>query len=162
VTREGPEGSNPSPGASLSKALADATRLIFNNRSMNGMGINLKDICDQILSLDGSIRFAGIANKMGKVIAHKFRSDAAPMLSFEELEGSVIKSVLRMKTREDYETKLGRAVYTFTLYEKVKRASIPLQDDNYVLLIVSFEKDADHESIILSKILPALKQEGLA
>jgi hypothetical protein len=118
------------------------------------MDTNLKDVCGEILLLDKSIRFAGIANKMGKVVAHEFRKDVTPMLTFEELEGSAIKSVLRMKTREDYEAKLGRAIYTFTLYEKVKRASIPLQNDNYVLLIVSFERDADHENIILSKILP--------
>jgi hypothetical protein len=126
------------------------------------MDINLKDVCGEILLLDKSIRFAGIANKMGNVVAHEFRKDVTPMLTFEELEGSAIKSVLRMKTREDYEAKLGRAIYTFTLYEKVKRASIPLQNENYVLLIVSFERDADHENIILSKILPFMHKEGLA
>lgn len=125
------------------------------------MGNNLAAICSQILSLDNSIRFAGIADKMGKVVAHQFRQDVAPMLSFEEIEGSAIKSVLRMKTREDYEAKLGRAIYTFTLYEQVKRASIPLQDDKYVLLMVSFEKDADHEKIILSKIMPLMQKEAL-
>jgi hypothetical protein len=98
---------------------------------------------------------------MGKVVAHEFRTDATPMLTLDELAGSAIRSVLRMKTREDYETKLGRAVYTFTLYEKVKRASIPLNDDHHVLLIVSFEKDADHEDIILSKILPLMQEAGL-
>jgi len=122
---------------------------------------NLNEICSRILMLDKSIRFAGIANKMGKVVAHQFRQDATPMLTFDELEGSAIKSVLRMKTREDYEAKLGRTIYTFTLYEKVKRASIPLYGDNYVLLIVSFEKDADHENIILSRILPLVRKEGL-
>ncbi len=125
------------------------------------MVVNPKKICNEILSLDTSIRFAGIADKMGKVVAHQFREDVAPMLTFEELEGSAIKSVLRMKTREDYEAKLGRAVYTFTLYDKVKRASIPLQHQDYVLLIVSFEKDAPHEDIILSKILPVIQNEGL-
>jgi hypothetical protein len=125
------------------------------------MVVNLKKICNEILSLDKSIRFAGIANSMGKVVAHQFREDVTPMLTFEELEGSAIKSVLRMKTREDYEAKFGRAVYTFTLYDKVKRASIPLQHEDYVLLIVSFEKDASHETIILSKILPVMQNEGL-
>jgi len=118
--------------------------------------VYLKDVCNRILALDNSIRFAGIADKMGKVVVHEFRKDVTPMLKFEELEGSAIKSVLRMKTREDYEAKLGRAIYTFTLYEKVKRASIPLENEEYVLSIVSFEKDAHHERIILSKILPIM------
>jgi hypothetical protein len=125
------------------------------------MADNLKKICDGILSLDKSIRFACITNKMGKIVAHQFREDVIPLLTFEEMEGSAIKSVLRMKTREDYEAKMGRAVYTFTLYDKVKRASIPLQHPDYALLLVSFEKGADHENIILSMILPVLQSEGL-
>lgn len=125
------------------------------------MVVNPKKICNEILLLDKSVRFVGITNRMGKVVAHQFRGDMTPMLTFEELEGSAIKSVLRMKTREDYEAKLGRAIYTFTLYDKVKRASIPLQHNDYALVIASFEKDANHEDIILSKILPVLQNEGL-
>ena len=125
------------------------------------MSSDLKAICGQILSLDNSVRFAGIVNKMGKVVAHQFRDKVSPMLSFEELEASAMGSVLRMKTREDSESKLGKAVYTFTLYEKVKRASIPVQMNDCVLVIVSFEKEAEHEKIILKKILPLLSREGL-
>ncbi len=125
------------------------------------MVVNPKKICNEILLLDKSVRFVGITNRMGKLVAHQFRGGMTPMLTFEELEGSAIKSVLRMKTREDYEAKLGRAIYTFTLYDKVKRASIPLQHNDYALVIASFEKDANHEDIILSKILPVLQNEGL-
>jgi hypothetical protein len=128
---------------------------------MESMTENLKDICARILMPDSSIHFAGIADKMGKVVAHEFRKDMTSMLTFEELEGSAIKSVLRMKTREDYEEKLGKAIYTFTLYEKVKRASMPLQHDNYALLLLSFDKNADHEKIILSKVLPLMRKESL-
>lgn len=122
---------------------------------------DLKEICGQILSMDNAIRFAGIANSMGKVVAHQFQEGVAPVLTFNELEGSAIKSVLRMKTREDHETKLGKAIYTFTLYEKLKRASIPLEHRDYALLMVSFDKKADHEDIILNKILPVMQKQGL-
>jgi hypothetical protein len=125
------------------------------------MAVDLNDVCRRILSLDRSIRFAGIANRMGKVVAHQFQKGVVPVLTFEELEGSAMKSVLRMKTREDYEEKLGKAIYTFTLYERVKRASIPLQDKEYALLIVSFENDSAHDELIMSKILPLLQKEGL-
>lgn len=124
------------------------------------MGANLKEICTEILSLDKSIRFAGIASKMGKVVAQELRKDVILLLQNEEVENSAIKSVLRMRTREDYEEKLGRAIYTFTLYEKVKRASIPLEHRDYALLMVSFDKQASHEDIILKKILPVMQREG--
>jgi hypothetical protein len=118
-------------------------------------------ICDEIVELDGSIRFAGIANNMGKVVAAKFKRGVQALLTKEEIEDNIIKAVLRMKTREDYEQKLGKTIYTFALYDKVKRASIALDRGNYSLLMVSFDVAADHESIILHKILPKLRQLNL-
>src|ERR671922_471844 len=118
-------------------------------------------ICGEIVELDGSIRFAGIANNMGKLLAAKFRPALQALLTKEEIEDNIIKAVLRMKTREDYEQKLGKTIYTFALYDKVKRASIALDRGNYSLLMVSFDVAADHESIILHKILPRLRQLNL-
>jgi hypothetical protein len=118
-------------------------------------------ICSEIVGLDGSIRFAGIANNMGKLLAAKFRPGVEAMLTRQEIEDNIIKAVLRMKTREDYEQKLGKTIYTFALYDKVKRASIALYEENYSLLMVSFDVAAEHESIILHKILPRLKEYNL-
>jgi hypothetical protein len=118
-------------------------------------------ICGEILELDGSIRFAGIANNMGKLLAAKFKPGVQTLLTKEEIEDNVIKAVLRMKTREDYEQKLGKTIYTFALYDRVKRVSIALDEENYSLLMVSFDVAADHESIILHKILPRLKHHNL-
>ncbi len=118
-------------------------------------------ICNEILELDSSIRFAAIANKMGKILSAKVNRGVKVLLTREEIEANTIKAVLRMKTREDYEEKLGRTIYTFALYEKVKRASIALNKGDYSLLMVSFEVAADHESIILHKILPRIKEHNL-
>ncbi len=118
-------------------------------------------ICNEILELDSSIRFAAIANKMGKILAAKSNRGVKVLLTSEEIEANIIKAVLRMKTREDYEEKLGRTIYTFALYEKVKRASIALNKGDHSLLMVSFEVAADHESIILHKILPRIKEHNL-
>jgi hypothetical protein len=98
---------------------------------------------------------------MGKLVAAKFNRGVKVLLTREEIESNIIKAVLRMKTREDYEQKLGKTIYTFGLYEKVKRASIALNKGDYSLLMVSFEVAADHESIILHKILPKIKQHDL-
>lgn len=122
---------------------------------------NEEKICDEILELDSSIRFAAIANKMGKLVAAKSNPRVQVLLTNDEIESNIIKAVLRMKTREDYEEKLGRTVYTFALYEKVKRASIALNKGDHSLLMVSFEVAADHESIILHKILPRIKERNL-
>jgi hypothetical protein len=123
-----------------------------------------KEICNQVLQFDKSIRFAGIANNMGTLIAYKIQEGLVPLLNEEELENSIMKAVLRMKTREDYESKLGDVIYTFALYKRVKRATIPLDDGHHphlAVLGVSFDMAADHDSIIMDKILPILKQRKL-
>jgi hypothetical protein len=121
-----------------------------------------KQICNQVLQLDKSIRFAGIANNMGTLIAYKLREGLVPLLNEEELENNIMKTVLRMKTREDYESKLGDVIYTFALYKRVKRASIPLDGHpDFAVLAVSFDMAADQDSIIMDKILTVLKQRKL-
>ena len=120
-----------------------------------------KQICNQILELDISIRFAGIANNMGTLIAYRLRKGLVPLLDEGEIQNSIMKTVLRMKTREDYESKLGDVIYTFALYKRVKRASIPLDHPDLAVLTMSFDMAADQDSIIMDKILPVLKQGKL-
>src|ERR687896_1005475 len=119
-----------------------------------------KEICNQVLQLDKSIRFAGIANNMGTLIAYKLRKGIVPMLKEEELENSIMKTVLRMKTREDYESKLGDVIYTFALYKRVKRATIPLDHPDLAVLTVSFDMAAKPDRIIMDKILPVLNKRN--
>ena len=64
-----------------------------------------------------------------------------------------------MNTRKDFELKLGKPVYSFTLYEKLKRVTIPLDNKDYPILMVSFDIEANHESIILENIIPFIKKE---
>jgi hypothetical protein len=123
-----------------------------------------KEICSKVLLLDKSIRFAGIANNMGTLIAYKLREGLVPLLNEEELQNNIMKTVLRMKIKEDHESKLGDVIYTFALYKRVKRASIPLDDSHHpdlAVLTVSFDMVADHDTIIMDKILPVLKQRKL-
>ncbi len=117
-----------------------------------------KEICNQVLQLDKSIRFAGIGNNMGTLIAYKLRKGLVSLLNEEDLRNNIMKTVLRMKTREDYESKLGDVIYTFALYKRVKRASIPLDHPDLAVLTLSFDMAADQDSIIMDKILPVLKQ----
>ena len=120
-----------------------------------------KQICNQVLELDISIRFAGIANNMGTLIAYRLRKGLVPLLDEGELQNSIMKTVLRMKTREDYESKLGDVIYTYTLYKRVKRATIPLDHPDLAVLTMSFDMAADQDGIIMDKILPVLKHGKL-
>lgn len=117
-----------------------------------------KEFCKQILQVDSSIRFAGIANMKGKLVAEAYREGLVPLLTKQETELSALQAIVKMATRESLEEKkLGKTIYAFAVYEKIKRASIPLGDKSDFILLVSFDLEAEHDFIILNKILPLVK-----
>jgi hypothetical protein len=122
---------------------------------------DLRRLCNQIQESDSSVRFVGIPNKMGRQIVSSHRHDLVLLLTPQEIEMFAIESVLRMNTRKDFESKLGKPIYSFTLYEKVKRATITLESKEYPIVMVSFDIQADHDYIIMDKILPIIRKEGL-
>jgi hypothetical protein len=118
-----------------------------------------EEICDQIIGLDTSIRFVGFATDAGKIIAYKYRKKVDPLLTSNETQLSFIDSALRMRIRKDTEQRLGKAICSITLYEKVTRATILLDSKDYPILMISFDnsiKGTDHESLILNGIIPLL------
>jgi hypothetical protein len=123
------------------------------------LGEQARSLCKQILQLDKTIRFVGIANIEGKLVAQEYRVGLESFLTKEESELSVMQSIIRMGTRRVLEEKVGKTIYAFALYEKVKRATIPLGDSS--ILMVSFDIEANHEYIILNKILPFVSKENI-
>ena len=121
------------------------------------MGRSLHDLCKQIIETDHSIRFVGIPNKFGKKIVSHYRNGLVPLLTEYESELYAVESVLRMNTRMDMESKLGKPIYSFTLYEKVKRATILLENKDHPIMMISFDITSKHEDIILNKIMPLIK-----
>ena len=118
-----------------------------------------EDICQNIIDLDKTIRFAGITNMRETIIYAKYRTGLVPLLKQQETIESVEHSVLRMSTRMLMEAKLGKILYSITFYERVKRAILPIGKDNDFVLIVSFDNEADHDSIIRNKIMPLISDQ---
>ena len=128
---------------------------------MNDAEQRLDSLCSRIIESDKSIRFVGISNKMGNQIISRYRSGLAPLLTPSEIEMYAMQTVLRMNTRKDYELKLGKPIYSFTLYQKVKRVTISLESKEYPIFMASFDIEADHDNIIVNKILPLINEIGL-
>ncbi|MGB7638663.1 MAG: DUF6659 family protein [Nitrososphaeraceae archaeon] len=118
----------------------------------------LDQLCNPIFALDSTIRFAGIINKMGKLVAGGMKQGLESMENNEKSLELYMKFVLKNEMNKDFDPEFGRTVYSFSEREKIKLASFPL-DDNY-LLRVSIDKDGAHNEII-ERILELLKKNGL-
>jgi hypothetical protein len=121
----------------------------------------LDSLSSKIIESDKAIRFVGISNKMGNQIISRYRGGLTPLLTPKEIEMYAMQTVLRMNTRKDFELKLGIPLYSFTLYQKVERVTITLDSKEYPILMASFDVEADHENIIVNKILPLINEERL-
>lgn len=120
-------------------------------------GTELDDLCNQIMQSDDSLRFVGIADKYGKQVAVKYRNGLVPYLNQTESEIYSIDTVMRMNSRKEMESKLGKVIYSFTIYEKLKRATIYIGNNDYPVLMASFDTQSDHDKIIQNKILPIVR-----
>lgn len=119
-----------------------------------------EEFCQLILGADESIRFVGIATLTGAILATKYRANLVPLLAQEETASSIKYSVWRVESRRVLEEKLGKTLYVIATYEKVKRATIPVGQEGQSILVISFDKDSDAETLIRNKILRIIKPYG--
>ena len=125
---------------------------------------NLNNLCIEIQQLDNSIRFVGIANNLGSLVATACRAGLTPLMDKQETSHYAIQTVLRAATREDFESKIGRLVYSIGKYERLIRATIPIRlsgkedESKSYYLLLSFDLNSNVIDVIENKIMPFIKK----
>src|SRR5215217_2887724 len=97
-----------------------------------------------LLNLDRTIRWMGIANNFGVLLNVEHREGLIPVLTEEE--------------NEEYASNIGKLIYAIAKYQKLNRVTIPI-NENYYLLIALDAEVKDFDSIIMEKIIPLIKKE---
>ncbi|HEX2614974.1 MAG TPA: hypothetical protein VHL10_05730 [Nitrososphaera sp.] len=116
----------------------------------------LESFCKGALGKDHFIRFAGVSNHLGHLIATAYRRDLVPLMTPEETSRYAVQAAIRAATRETFESKIGELQFSISRYNKLVRATIPIKSSgkNRFLLLLSFDVDAEADSIINKKIFP--------
>jgi len=121
-----------------------------------------KSICDRIVKADGAIRFAGIVDEHGNVLASSERKGLKPLLDKEQTAQYALAAVTRQYTRIRWQSILGKIDYTCSYYEKVFRVTIPITDTtNHLRSVIFFTLDVstkNFHSIIMSKVIPLVRE----
>ena len=95
--------------------------------------------CKSILELP-EIRFAGFLDYMGNLIAGDFKLGLSPMKDENERKKMFVEAVLRIRTRQDFDDKLGPVEYASARRKNVVTMTVPFKDK---VLFVSAEPDSD-------------------
>jgi Family of unknown function (DUF6659) len=114
---------------------------------MSNHNNKFEKLCNDIFALNPNIRFAGVVNNMGALVAGGMRQSVKSMEDKVDSSKLYLESVLRSEMRKDFDMEFGKTIYSFSEREKIKVASFPLQNNH--LLRVSIEKQEQcHEKII--------------
>jgi hypothetical protein len=117
-----------------------------------------QEICNRVVSINPSIRFAGIADEDGELLAFSERKGLTPLLTPEERAQYAITAATRQYTRLRWESHLGKINYASSHYAKLIRATIPITDENnrlaYVLLMSFDVGTTDFHNIIMKHVIP--------
>jgi hypothetical protein len=109
--------------------------------------MDYKRIYDDIMNTDPKIRLVTICDSNGKIMHSEHREGVQNLLSPEESKKSLELAVNSWKTRTALAPKIGKGKYVLAEYEKIKRITMPLDDEQHLLYITT-EPEADHSKII--------------
>jgi len=113
--------------------------------------MDYRKLYQDIMKLDPKIRLVTICDIGGRVMYSEHREGVRNLLTPEESKKSLELAVNAWKTRSELATKIGKGKYVLAEYEKIKRITMPLgqdNDDDNHLLYITTEPEADHTNII--------------
>jgi len=95
--------------------------------------------CKKLVDYD-EIRFAGLINDMGHLVAGGFKPGISPLEDDAERRKMYMELALRVSMRKDFDYSLGPVKYAASRREKAVVLSFPLNSN---VLLVSAEPDVD-------------------
>ena len=101
-------------------------------------------ICDSVLSVDPKIRFAGVINERGRLVAGGMKENVEPIESEKDDEMIFMELALRVKMRKEFDKQLGPVNFALASRERALAISVIINDD--ILYIVA-ESDADYGTL---------------
>ena len=99
--------------------------------------------CKKLIEIE-EIRFAGLINKMGHLVAGGFKPGISPLEDDAERKKMYMELALRVSMRKDFDYSLGPVKYAASRRNKAVVLSFPL-DSN--VLLVSANPDVDIDKI---------------
>ncbi len=100
--------------------------------------------CQSLLK-DPEIRFAGLINHMGHLVAGGMKKGLKSLEDAKQDEMMFMEIALRVRMRHEFDKEFGKTLFSLSYRDKVIIISFPMSDGN--VLLVSGEKDLDFGKI---------------
>jgi len=104
-------------------------------------------MCTLVQKIDSKIRFAGVINSKGRLIAGGMVSSKKRLGDRKRDEMLYMELALRVKMRREFDDDLGIVKFSMSFREKLIVMSFPMKND---VLMVSMERKTKFEQIAFS------------
>ena len=109
--------------------------------------MDYENLCTLIQKIDSKIRFAGMINSKGRLIAGGMVPSKTRFGDRKRDEMLYMELALRVKMRREFDDDLGQVKFSMSFREKLIVMSFPMKDD---VLMVSMERKTQFEQIAFS------------
>jgi len=111
------------------------------------MAMDYEKLCESAKKDDSKIRFAGVINSKGRLIAGGMVYSKKALEDEKKDEMLFMELALRVKMRKEFDQDLGSVKFALSYREKVVVMSFPIKND---ILLVTMERKTQFEKTAFS------------
>jgi len=106
--------------------------------------MDYENLCTLVQKIDSDIRFVGIINSKGRLVAGGMVSSKKRLGDRKGDEMLYMELALRVRMRREFDDDLGKVEFSMSFREKLIVMSFPLEND---VLMVSMERKTQFENV---------------
>ena len=106
--------------------------------------MDYENLCTLVQKIDSKIRFAGVINSKGRLVAGGMAPSKKRLGDRKRDEMLYMELALRVKMRSEFDDDLGQVKFSMSFREKLIVMSFPIKDD---VLMISMERKTQFEKI---------------
>ena len=110
--------------------------------------------CDSVKKLDSKIRFVGLINEKGHLVAGGMAEGKKPLEDAKKDEMLYLELALRVRMRQEFDAELGSVKFAMSYRDKIIVMSFPIGKE---IMLVSAEKELDFSKFAFS-VLKIIEQ----
>jgi hypothetical protein len=107
--------------------------------------VDLNKLCERVFALNDDIRYAGVIDSTGTLIAGGMRKGIDSMVSETDEELFLTQTALRKSMRERFDASMGRARFAYVEREKMSLLTFYMADK---MLLLTLEPNVDSHTAI--------------
>ena len=98
-----------------------------------------ENLLNMLMDFNKSIRFTAIYDKKGQILWHSQREGIKNIVPYEETKQTLLRTIPAWEENLKVTNDVGSGLYSITSYEKIKRISIPLDDEKLLFISINNE-----------------------